>query len=55
MSDRKRYLLVDTGSLVWAAAANPATVTDRAGAKLLLTPLADRFPPEQIWGDGGDK
>jgi putative transposase len=50
---RKRHLLVDTQGFVLAVNMHAADIADRDGAKLLLEPIRDRFPPlELIWADG---
>jgi transposase len=50
---RKRHILVDTQGFVLAVKVHAADIADRDGAKLLLAPLADRFPRLQlIWADG---
>ena len=41
---RKRHLLVDTGGLVLHRVVRAAGVQDRAGAKLVLTGVHERFP-----------
>ena len=41
---RKRHLLVDTGGLVLHRVVHAAGVQDRAGAKLVLTGVHERFP-----------
>ena len=51
---RKRHLLVDTGGLLLSVVVHSASVQDRAGAKMVLTGLAERFPGiELVWADGG--
>jgi transposase len=51
---RKRHLLVDTGGLLLHRVVHSASVQDRAGAKLVLHQLHDRFPGvELVWVDGG--
>ncbi len=50
---RKRHLLVDTLGLPLAAYVTPASVQDRAGARLLLAGLAPLAPRlKKIWADG---
>jgi putative transposase len=52
VTGRKRHLLVDTQGLVIRAVVPPATMTDRDGARLLLTPLQGQLPRVQhIWAD----
>jgi hypothetical protein len=41
---RKRHLLVDTLGLVLVGIVHSASVQDRAGAKLVLTGIHQRFP-----------
>ncbi len=41
---RKRHLLVDTQGLVISAKVLAADITDRAGAKVLLTALIGKLP-----------
>jgi transposase len=51
---RKRHLLVDTNGLLLHRVVHAASVQDRAGAKLVLQDLHDRFPDvELVWVDGG--
>jgi transposase len=51
---RKRHLLVDTNGLVLDVLVHPANITDRQGAKLLLSPLKEAFPRlSLIWADSG--
>ncbi|MER7817935.1 IS5 family transposase [Streptomyces sp. NPDC058423] len=51
---RKRHLLVDTCGLVLRAVVHSASVQDRAGAKLVLSGLRQRFPQVGlVWVDGG--
>lgn len=51
---RKRHLLVDTNGLVLKAVVHSASVQDRAGAKLVLSGLHERFPlVGLVWVDGG--
>jgi transposase len=51
---RKRHLLVDTGGLLLHRVVHSASVQDRAGARLVLHELHDRFPRlELVWVDGG--
>jgi transposase len=51
---RKRHLLVDTGGLVLHRVVHSANVQDRAGARLVLHDLHQRFPGiELVWVDGG--
>ena len=51
---RKRHLLVDTNGLLLHRIVHSASVQDRAGAKLVLHQLHDRFPAvELVWVDGG--
>src|SRR3954447_26256896 len=47
---RKRHLLVDTGGLVLHRVVHPASVQDRAGAKLLLSGLHTVYP-QRAWTD----
>jgi transposase len=50
---RKRHLLVDTNGLLLHRVVHSASVQDRAGARLVLHRLHDRFPALQlIWVDG---
>ena len=54
ISGRKRHLLVDTNGLILDVLVHPATITDRQGAKLLLSPLKPVFPRlKLIWADSG--
>jgi putative transposase len=55
LKGRKRHLLVDTLGLVLLAVVHPADVTDRDGARLLLTKaLAATFPRlTHLWADAG--
>jgi putative transposase len=49
---RKRHLLVETTGLVLAVVVHPANIADRDGARLLLAPLAARFPRlAKLWLD----
>jgi transposase len=51
---RKRHLLVDSNGLLLHRVVHSAGVQDRAGAKLVLRGLHDRFPGvELVWVDGG--
>jgi putative transposase len=51
---RKRHLLVDTLGLLLKVVVHPASVQDRAGAKLVLADLLPRFPRLQhLWADHG--
>jgi transposase len=51
---RKRHLLVDTNGLLLHRVVHAASVQDRAGARLVLQDLHDRFPDvELVWVDGG--
>lgn len=51
---RKRHLLVDTGGLLLACVVHSASIQDRAGAKLVLTGITDRYPHiGLVWADGG--
>ena len=51
---RKRHLLVDTLGLVLAVVVHSASVQDRAGAKLVLSGITQRFPwLGLVWVDGG--
>lgn len=51
---RKRHLLVDTLGLMLVGIVHSASVQDRAGAKLVLTGIRDRFPQlGLVWVDGG--
>jgi transposase len=51
---RKRHLLVDTNGLLLHRVVHSASVQDRAGARLVLHGLHDRFPRLQlVWVDGG--
>lgn len=51
---RKRHLLVDTLGLMLIAIVGSASVQDRAGAKLVLTGIRERFPGlGLVWVDGG--
>ena len=53
MKGRKRHLLVDTLGLVLKVLVTEADVTDRAGARWLLTTLGGRFPRlTKVWVDG---
>lgn len=53
-SGRKRHLLVDTNGLILDVLVHPANITDRQGAKLLLSPLKKVFPRlSLIWADSG--
>ena len=55
MSGRKRHLLIDTEGLVLNAVVHRADVTDRDGAKLVLTPgKEDKFTRlKHLWADAG--
>jgi putative transposase len=54
ISGRKRHLLVDTNGLILDVLVHPANITDRQGAKLLLSPLKDILPRlSLIWADSG--
>jgi len=55
MSSRKRHLLIDTEGLVLNAVVHRADVTDRDGAKLVLTPgKEDKFTRlKHLWADAG--
>jgi putative transposase len=54
ISGRKRHLLVDTNGLILDVLVHPANITDRQGAKFLLSPLKDVFPRlSLIWADSG--
>jgi transposase len=49
---RKRHLLVDTQGLVLHAKVHSASIMDRAGIRLLLEPVHDRFPHlRYLWLD----
>jgi transposase len=51
---RKRHLLVDTLGLVISAKVLAADITDREGAKVLLTALIGKLPRLLlIWADSG--
>jgi transposase len=51
---RKRHLLVDTSGLLLIVVVHSAGVQDRAGAKLVLSWLAEEYPTiGLIWADGG--
>jgi putative transposase len=51
---RKRHLLVDTLGLLLVTVVHPASLQDRAGAKLVLDQARRGFPSlERIWADGG--
>jgi len=51
---RKRHILVDTTGLLLKVRVHAANITDRDGAPLLLTALADAFPRLQhVWADMG--
>ena len=51
---RKRHLLVDTLGLLLRVVVHSASVQDRAGAKLVLGGLRERFPlVGLVWVDGG--
>jgi transposase len=51
---RKRHLLVDTLGLVLTVVVHSASVQDRAGAKLVLGGVRQRFPLlGLVWVDGG--
>ena len=50
---RKRHIVVDTLGLLLIVVVHVASLQDPAGAKLVLTPLIDRFPRlKLIWADG---
>ena len=52
LSGRKRHLLVDTLGLLLRVVVHPADVQDRAGAPVVLLPLATALPRlERIWAD----
>jgi transposase len=52
LSGRKRHLLVDTLGLLLRVVVHPADLQDRAGAPLVLLPLADTLPRlGLIWAD----
>ncbi len=54
MNGRKRHLLVDTGGLVLTAVVHPANLTDRAGARHVLTEACRQHPRlERVWVDAG--
>jgi transposase len=54
VTGRKRHLLVDTQGLVMKVKVHAADIGERAGAKLLLTPLNGSFPRmRRIWVDAG--
>jgi len=54
ISGRKRHLLVDTNGLILDVLVHPANITDRQGAKLLLSPLKEVLPRlSLIWADSG--
>jgi hypothetical protein len=51
---RKRHLLVETQGLLLAVKVLAADLTDREGARTLLTPLVGKMPRLQlIWADSG--
>jgi hypothetical protein len=51
---RKRHLLVDTIGLLLTCVVHSASVSDRAGAKLVLCALPDQYPSVGlVWADGG--
>ena len=54
INGRKRHLLVDTNGLILDVLVHPANITDRQGAKLLLSPLKEVLPRlSLIWADSG--
>ena len=54
ISGRKRHLLVDTNGLILDVLVHSANITDRQGAKLLLSPLKKAFPRlSLIWANSG--
>ncbi|MEU1661718.1 IS5 family transposase [Streptomyces griseofuscus] len=54
INGRKRHLLTDTLGLLLAVLVTPASVTDRDGARSLLSAAADRFRRlARVWADGG--
>lgn len=54
MNGRKRHLLVDTGGLVLQAVVHPANLTDRDGARRVLTQARATHPRlERVWADAG--
>ncbi len=54
LSGRKRHLLVDTSGLLLRVVVHPASMQDRAGAKLVLVGMNDAFPRiHQLWADQG--
>jgi len=54
LSGRKRHLLVDTTGLLLKVVVHVANIQDRAGVKLLLTPIKDLFPRlKKVWVDTG--
>jgi len=54
LNGRKRQLLVDTGGLVLTAVVHAANVTDRDGARRVLTEARARHPGlERVWADAG--
>ena len=53
VKSRKRRIVVDTLGLLLAVVGHPADIQDRDGARLVLSPLAGRFPRlPVIWADG---
>jgi len=51
---RKRHILVDTNGLILHVLVHEANIPDDHGGKLLLAPLAERFPRlELLWTDSG--
>lgn len=54
VSGRKRHLLVDTMGLLLRVVVHPASLQDRAGAKLVLVGMDEAFPRiQQLWADQG--
>jgi transposase len=54
INGRKRHLLTDTLGLLLAVLVTPASVTDRDGARSLLSAAAGRFRRlARVWADGG--
>jgi putative transposase len=54
VNGRKRQRVVETRGLLLQVVGHPATVQDRAGAKLLLLHLPQQFPRLQhVWADHG--
>jgi putative transposase len=54
LNGRKRHLLVDTTGLLLKVVVHVADIQDRAGVKLLLTPVKGLFPRlKKVWVDTG--